>query len=514
MLDRLPLRSFRVPRAFLTGLAGSALALAAWTGIGSADPAAPTTAPSPGAPPAAAATQPVAPTTGPTTGPTTNPTTISSTLAALPPGVADLLQQLGDDDWHKRQAAQRKLLSLGEPVRPELERMLKSDPSPEMAQRLQTLIAVLDESKRLGFTLVTLHLKDAKPADAVAELGRRSGVPIAPLAEGQLGDIADKRVTYDCENQPFWTALTAIATQAGLRFAGLDAAGANAGAAAGGAAGPAGAARKEAPARAVVLTPVDVKITPAPTAVAGPFLIVIGKVEQTRVKEFAAPGQLMAMDRGCHVFLAVWSEPKMTHAQWSIDRVNELLTDEGKVALDASWAGFAQGSVNETWMSDVRLAPTLPGKKIKRIAVTASFTVELKRQTWEVDQVLQSGTTVKTIGDLKYTLTDVKKTADDQYSFTVQVEPAVAGNAQAFMRYRRMLNENTPRLLDDKGQEPQSNGRSITSGNTLYRETIRVNCTANGVNPKVGEPVKFVWEIPSEVRTLTYPVEFTDVPLP
>ena len=46
----------------------------------------------------------------------------------------------------------------------------------------------------------------------------------------------------------------------------------------------------------------------------------------------------------------------------------------------------------------------------------------------------------------------------------------------------------------------------------IYAGTFDFGPNAN--NPRAGAPAKFLWEVPAETRTLTYPVEFTNIPLP
>ena len=97
--------------------------------------------------------------------------------------VAEVLRRLASDDWKQRQAAERELVKLGEDaVLPAIDTMLKgSGPSKldaETRGRLEAARRQIVEDRAMGGTSVTLHLKDAAPADAVAALAKASRGPL------------------------------------------------------------------------------------------------------------------------------------------------------------------------------------------------------------------------------------------------------------------------------------------------------------------------------------------------
>ena len=66
---------------------------------------------------------------------------IKATTQADPAVVGDLVSQLDHQDFKVREAATRKLIEMGEPVRPALEAKLKEpDLDPEVALRINTVL--------------------------------------------------------------------------------------------------------------------------------------------------------------------------------------------------------------------------------------------------------------------------------------------------------------------------------------------------------------------------------------
>ena len=58
--------------------------------------------------------------------------------------------------------------------------------------------------RRLGPTLVSLHVKDAPPKDVFAELARQGRVTIAPIRESLWDSVRPEPVTIDLTDRPFW----------------------------------------------------------------------------------------------------------------------------------------------------------------------------------------------------------------------------------------------------------------------------------------------------------------------
>ena len=83
------------------------------------------------------------------------------------PVVGKLVQQLGDADFQKREAAMKLLEALGPAALPDLRKAL-GHPDAEVRRRLLELIPVLERTAALTPKRVSLHLDNRPMSEAVA----------------------------------------------------------------------------------------------------------------------------------------------------------------------------------------------------------------------------------------------------------------------------------------------------------------------------------------------------------
>jgi hypothetical protein len=411
--------------------------------------------------------------------------------AATRPAIGELkalMAQLDADEWAARDSAAQRIALLGEAARGDLERQLKVTPDGEAGHLIGKLLAKLDDSRLYGPTRVTLHLGTVPAHEALAALGEQVGVTFAPppmlLWASTKGGAP--RVSLDADDEPFWSCLHRLGAVAGFRVARGDS-----------------------------HAPLQLKLVddrPAsPFAVAGPFLLKVKRIEHTRSLDFDAPEDFNPTP-GCRISLFVWGEPKMPPGVWSIDQVDELTTDRGPQTLDRSKVqtrGSQLGSVGEgrnTFGSDVA------GSRIVRLRLSLQVTVVGKTQTLEVPNVLSAGKAQRTIGGYTFELSNVNRIVEGRYAFTIEVARGEHTPAE-FATFVQTLGRATPHLLDATGRPLQFSGGSGQSSPDKWTQTKEV--LRDGVGAaRAGEPATFSWEIPVETRTLSFPVEFKDLPLP
>jgi hypothetical protein len=136
------------------------------------------------------------------------------------PDAARLVTRLGSDSFAERESAAGELDRLGPAALPALRRAL-TDADAEVRRRAAALIEAIEQreqSRRLLQPLtVRLSYKDIKAADAVADFARRTGGPVQ--LSGDVGKLADRTVTLETEELPYWEALERLCRAAGLREA-------------------------------------------------------------------------------------------------------------------------------------------------------------------------------------------------------------------------------------------------------------------------------------------------------
>jgi len=116
------------------------------------------------------------------------------------------------------------------------------------------------------------------------------------------------------------------------------------------------------------------------------------------------------------------------------------------------------------------------------------------------------------IGGYSFELSNVNKIVEGRYAYTVDITLGEHSPAE-FLNFRQALERAQPKLLDAQDQPLQYNGGSASYGGDKISMTNQLSSAGfNGA--KVGEPVRFLWEIPVETKTLMLPFELKDLPLP
>src|SRR5947209_16463449 len=109
--------------------------------------------------------------------PTFSPTTPTASSAIAGQAVEQLIDQLGDSDYRKRDEAARLLEAEGVKVVPALRKAL-GHPDAEVRRRAQELIPVLETAAVLAPRRVTLKVTDKPLRDVFAEVSRQTGYPV------------------------------------------------------------------------------------------------------------------------------------------------------------------------------------------------------------------------------------------------------------------------------------------------------------------------------------------------
>jgi hypothetical protein len=105
----------------------------------------------------------------------------AATLLAQPPTVRDLVAQLGDDDFDKREAATEALARAGPRILPQLRLARMSATDPEVRLRLNALIPALsarqDRDEALASRLLRLRFAEEPLGEVLRRTGEETGIP-------------------------------------------------------------------------------------------------------------------------------------------------------------------------------------------------------------------------------------------------------------------------------------------------------------------------------------------------
>lgn len=157
------------------------------------------------------ATSHVAPTTQPTTQPTTTAThsageNIEGNHAESEP-LAKLVQQLASEDVAVREAAEASIIALGTNSLPALRQLFAEATDPEVQDRLERSIVVLERAKLIEPTRVTIKLENPTAVELAQEVGKSFGLRASspdqiehfnrmPQFNKKLGDVELIDVTW------------------------------------------------------------------------------------------------------------------------------------------------------------------------------------------------------------------------------------------------------------------------------------------------------------------------------
>jgi hypothetical protein len=127
-----------------------------------------------------------------------------------------LVRQLSHPSWHVREKAQDRLAELGGAAEPQL-RQARAAGDSQTRLGAERVLQQIAAARKLGPTLVSLHVEGAPPQKVFEDLSRQAHVPILPAQENLWGRREWPPLTLDLDGRPFWEAMRRACAAAGLR---------------------------------------------------------------------------------------------------------------------------------------------------------------------------------------------------------------------------------------------------------------------------------------------------------
>ncbi|MDQ3439598.1 MAG: hypothetical protein M3478_04535 [Planctomycetota bacterium] len=410
-----------------------------------------------------------------------------------------LVAQLGDEDAKVRARASDELAALAEGVEGQLKAAQARVKDAQIRSALDTLLFNIQHARENGPTLVTMKRDAAPLADVLDVLAKQGGIEFG--ADFPTADPARPPIDVDFQRVPLWQALLDVCGRSGLAFRSIEG-------------------------NRVLLDSVAKGAVATPAAAAGPFLVTVARVElniskavnfgglkplNVRTNAAAAPP--------CRLYLFAWSEPRLRTVRWSVDGVDavaECVTDTGESlrAIAGMRVAGASGRVNSRSETQLILtAPEKPSTKIARLKLNARFIVQGALEHLELDNPLAITNHAADVAGMSVLIKSVNKVTDDQYSYEVLIRRGTRNPAE-WPLLSGLLMQYPCKLLDAEGNALSPRGGSSSSAPNEVTQTMTVSRAGLAAGPKVGEPVKLVWELPSDLEQRVVPLEFRDIPLP
>jgi hypothetical protein len=137
----------------------------------------------------------------------------TATRPNLLPAAEQLIQQLGEKDYRKRDAAMKALEALGAPALPAL-RKARDSKDPEVRRRLDDLIPALETAVILTPKRVSLKMTKKPAKDILDEISKQTGYKLEMWNGGNNGE--QPLYSFQFDNLPFWDALDEVCAATGL----------------------------------------------------------------------------------------------------------------------------------------------------------------------------------------------------------------------------------------------------------------------------------------------------------
>jgi hypothetical protein len=434
----------------------------------------------------------------------------ASTWAAAPAtapvdsaAVAKLLGQLSDEDGATRSAAAKSLEAMGPGIKPEVAKFLAGSVDRKTRARAEAVLANIGEAAQgategtaVTFSTepipITLNLTDANPADAFDALFAQAQGTYSTQPPDLLKNTDDMPpITINVEKGDFWSVLKQLCEQTGVSP-------------------QQGYSNQE---QGMVFTKGgDSNWTKYPSVTTKGFLIMVRSIGYNKSIDLARPDD--ARDNLSLQFMA-YPEPNLQVVQANYQvGLDEAVDDEGNSLLrqERNSSGYSSGRQG-VWQFQSSLdASAALGNKIDHLKGSVKFGVQAEMVKIEIPDVLNAKKVVKTAGDVKLTLEEIKKESNDRYIAKIVV--ARPRNADS-----NNLNVQSIQLLDAEGKPLDNQGYGGGGGgNGEYTYTMNFGRNErygrNGREGKPGVPAKLVWEVPTKITEITVPFEFKDLPLP
>jgi hypothetical protein len=264
----------------------------------------------------------------------------------------------------------------------------------------------------------------------------------------------------------------------------------------------------------------------APVVVHGAFRIRATRVARSYAVDLANGGAKAGITSDFTVTLMAQAEPKLKVAGGFGDAKLEVASDENGLSLlppDAAGDAAAHGrvfgestsrSAGSAWPAVARLAypaaPATAGKRIARLKGTVACSAVVRSETLEVPDIFNAQNVMKEVAGTTVTIRHFRRAGNQfELALTMARDPSQGGIPARVLRGQGL---GGIRLVDTTGRPIPQQGSSTSTQDDRMEVTLHYPAGPGPVPAAM--PAKLVWEIPTELRDVEIPFEFTDLPLP
>ena len=396
----------------------------------------------------------------------------ASQPAALTPD--QVLAQLSTGNWRQREQTIRQLVELGPDAGPLIHDLKLRNLDFETRKNLELAITRIDESRLMGPSPITLHVKDASPADVFETLARQCGAPLPTWPEKLWGESNWPKLTLDYDRAPFWEVIGELGKHLQVDY--------------------------------LTSEPQEIRIArdsghpPGGIFISGAFLVT------------ADP---MVFRNGMNVELSVYCEPKvvMTRAiSFKLDRAED---DHGNPLLPQS----SRRMFSRRFRTGSRQLPMpfqRPPEEVSRIGRlkgTIDVIIQTAADAWEIRDPASMSATTRLVDSVPVTLESFFPSRSGGEGYELLANLPAGFNSRGTQDEITELIRKRMKVLDDHGL-PLTLSVVDTHGTN---EGTEITADFTPVSPpqggRVGPPASILWDIPTQPRRLTVPFDFKNLPI-
>ena len=342
-----------------------------------------------------------------------------------------------------------------------------------------------DAPGKLTPTPITLHVKDISAHDALEQMLKSANLTLSVYPPESSQRLEQARVTIDADAQPFWTVLASICDAAGVRPLGM---------------------KQE---REIVVGYLDGAWASAFTAVAGPFVVALTRIDLDRTVNYGI--KISDKDRAQRpnaytLTFEVAVEPALA-AQFN--SVGPLLISKCVDQDEFPISTTSPQILNQrAIMTGTVTARSVVARKISAMEGSCTFLMAANPKHVDVPNIMAAHEVPVDAGDSRLQIKSLEKSSG-QYVLKVLVLRDKLSQ-EKIDEVVKVVSRSKPVFLDNNGKKlnfvlvgpktsPVANGMLITMP----------------FNPSMQrDPKSMSWDIPASLQSITVPFRFRDIPLP
>jgi len=429
----------------------------------------------------------------------TLPAAATQPLATVTAAELDrLIGQLASDSWRQRQEAEDQLIQYGPQAAGRLQELTRRSEDEEVRTRAQSALALIEENRLLGPTVITLHVKDASAGAAFTALAAQAGLDLVLDPPELWQQLGSPKVTIDAERSDYWVVLRDLCRQAGVEPELSD---------------------NSVEAMKLHLTQGSGDWCSFPAVASGTLLIAADSLTRTNSVRFSMPDSI---DRSCSLQLNVYTESKVHLLHDSgVLRMEEATDNNGNQLLSSEDQNDLSGCTNgHQWNISINLKyPPGAGDKIARLKGAMYFLVPTKTESVEIADIMSAKNVRCTCAGREIVVHKMQKNQN-----VYELHATVVRGGLNDQEWQELCNpHDLLRLLDENGHVIPFNGMTESEGGekqvnfTLTFDAGSDMTSGRGADkatPAASKPAKLVLQIPTETREMAIPFEFTNLTLP